>query len=193
MDESGADVLGQKLPEQATQLVSNQFDHSLPTPLVGPSAQLGEFSRPLPYAPVLPRESSRRPLKVVPLEPSPYGLVQGGVDRAVMRVPLMAQPVIAASGRRYTFIVVIPPFSIRTFVEWFGIEKLLRLAAVLVIAGTFCFWLAHHITAPVVQLRQAANKIAVGDFGARVSATMSGRKDEIGVLGRQFDRMAERI
>jgi two-component system sensor histidine kinase CpxA len=62
-----------------------------------------------------------------------------------------------------------------------------------VVAGVFCFWLARHITDPVVQLRVAASKIANGQLGTRVPQSMQRRRDEIGVLSQQFDRMAERI
>src|SRR5262249_41597506 len=66
-------------------------------------------------------------------------------------------------------------------------------AGVLLVAGVFCFWLARHITAPIVQLREAASKIADGHLSARVPQGMHERRDEIGILGQHFDRMAERI
>ena len=110
-----------------------------------------------------------------------------------MPVPVRAERVMGASGRQYTFLAVIPPLSVKTFFASLGIEMTLRLGAVLLIAGVFCFWLARHITAPVAQLRQTANKIALGDFSARARTRMPKRQDEIGVLGQHFDRTTERI
>jgi two-component system sensor histidine kinase CpxA len=68
---------------------------------------------------------------------------------------------------------------------------LLQLVAVIVTVGLVCFWLARHLTKPVVQLRAAAHKLAEGDLSARVGD--SRRRDELADLGRDFDRMAERI
>ena len=103
------------------------------------------------------------------------------------------QAVIGASGRHYTFLLVIPPLSLKALLASLRIEFALPFVAVLSIAAIFCFWLARHITAPVARLRQTANKIALGDFSARASAGMEKRQDEIGVLARHFDRMTERI
>jgi two-component system sensor histidine kinase CpxA len=56
-----------------------------------------------------------------------------------------------------------------------------------------CFLLTRHITSPLFELRKGAETIAAGDFTARVSESLRGRRDEIGQLGRDFDRMAERL
>jgi len=50
--------------------------------------------------------------------------------------------------------------------------------------------LAHYLTRPVLELRDAAERLGRGDFSARVR---SDRQDELGELARTFDRMAERI
>jgi two-component system sensor histidine kinase CpxA len=67
------------------------------------------------------------------------------------------------------------------------------LLAILVVGGVFCFWLARHIASPVVQLRDAAGRIADGCLDARSGHSIRLRRDEIGRLGVSFDRMAERI
>jgi two-component system sensor histidine kinase CpxA len=103
------------------------------------------------------------------------------------------EQVVGASGRRYTFLVVIPPLSVRSFLNFLGRDELLRLAVGLLLAGVFCFWLARHITAPLMRLRQATNKIEAGDLSARACAGRNKRKDEIGLLSQQFDQMAERV
>jgi len=70
---------------------------------------------------------------------------------------------------------------------------LLNLLAVMLVGGIFCFWLARHIAGPVVQLSEAASRIADGWFDARGDKSIRLRRDEIGRLGVSFDRMAERI
>ena len=69
----------------------------------------------------------------------------------------------------------------------------LRLAVSLVIGGIICYGLAWHLTAPIRRLRRATRQVAVGDLTARVGGNLGHRRDEIADLGRDFDRMAERI
>ena len=61
------------------------------------------------------------------------------------------------------------------------------------IAGLICFLLTRHITAPLFELRRGAETIAIGNLSARVAESVRTRGDEIGQLGRDFDRMAERL
>src|SRR5215472_3736612 len=104
-----------------------------------------------------------------------------------------AQRVIARSGHEYIFFLIAPGVPIRSLITVLGIKALLGLAAVLAIAGSFCFWLARHITAPVVRLGDVATQIADGHLTARTPEFLRKRRDEIGLLGKHFDRMAERI
>jgi methyl-accepting chemotaxis protein len=67
------------------------------------------------------------------------------------------------------------------------------LLAVLIMAGVLCFWLARHITIPVSKVRTAAQQLADGNLGARVGRAVASRHDELADLGRNFDRMAERL
>jgi two-component system sensor histidine kinase CpxA len=61
------------------------------------------------------------------------------------------------------------------------------------IAGLICFLLTRHITLPLFELRRGAETIAAGNLTARVTNDLRNRRDEIGELGRDFDRMAERL
>jgi signal transduction histidine kinase len=69
----------------------------------------------------------------------------------------------------------------------------LRLVAVLLVAGIFCFWLARHITRPIEKLRVVTHEIAHGRLGARVGENVTARRDELAELGEDFNRMAQRI
>jgi two-component system sensor histidine kinase CpxA len=60
-------------------------------------------------------------------------------------------------------------------------------------SGLICFLMTRHITSPVFELRRVAESVAVGNLAARVPGELRNRRDEIGNLGRDFDRMAERL
>jgi len=68
-----------------------------------------------------------------------------------------------------------------------------RALAMLVLGGIGCWLLARYIAAPVSRLRQATQRIAAGDLTARVDVKQRRRRDELEDLGRDFDRMAERL
>jgi len=104
-----------------------------------------------------------------------------------------AQQAIGASGKRYTTVIAISPKPFVTLLRGLDYRMLLSLLAVLLVGGVFCFWLARHIADPVVQLSEAAGRIADGWFDARGDKSIRLRRDEIGRLGVSFDRMAERI
>jgi two-component system sensor histidine kinase CpxA len=182
IDENGNEVLGQPLPKEAVQFAHKDFANEM-APGSGAEAvnpnQLPQLSEPRTGA----SSETRAPIpRVAP------AAIRDDASSLVRE-----QAVIGASGRHYTFLLVMFPFSLKTFFALFRPELALPFAAVLAIAAIFCFWLARHITAPVALLRGTANKIALGDFSARASSGMDKRKDEIGVLARHFDQMTERI
>lgn len=103
-----------------------------------------------------------------------------------------AQPVIAPSGKPYVLVAEMSrlKFSDPTI----GIsERLLRLLIVALTASAICYWLARHLTAPIINLRDAARQLAAGDLTVRVKRKMGKRRDELAELARDFDIMAERI
>lgn len=73
-----------------------------------------------------------------------------------------------------------------------GIQAL-RLLVVLCATGLVCYGLVRHLTTPIFQLRAAAKSLAEGDLSTRVATDLGRRQDELGVLGRDFDQMAERL
>jgi two-component system sensor histidine kinase CpxA len=90
--------------------------------------------------------------------------------------------------RSYSFVAIVPRrepsgFWSRTFV------------VLLILTGAvLCYMLARYITAPVAHLRAATARLSKGDLGVRISlASVLRRKDEIGGLAIDFNRMAERI
>ena len=62
-----------------------------------------------------------------------------------------------------------------------------------VISPLVCFVLSRSLTHPLRRVVAATRRLARGDLSARVEVGARGRDDEVGELGRQFDRMAGRL
>jgi two-component system sensor histidine kinase CpxA len=105
------------------------------------------------------------------------------------RNTLVAKPVATSRGNHYIYIAHIPRTPYNVSLRTQG----LRLLAVLLTGGLFCYWLAWYLTTPLLKLRTTTNELAEGNLGARVTSKLSKRRDEIGQLGRDFDLMAERL
>ena len=69
----------------------------------------------------------------------------------------------------------------------------MHLGIYFVVGGVICYLLAWRLTAPLRTLRGAAQRLASGELSARTNVGNHARGDEIADLGRDFDRMAERI
>jgi signal transduction histidine kinase len=94
------------------------------------------------------------------------------------------QVVATSEDGRYHWIVEMgpPPVDIWGYLPYY----LLILGAVALV----CWLLAANIVSPLRALARTVDRFGAGDLAARVNAS---RQDEIGDLGRAFDRMAERI
>ncbi len=68
----------------------------------------------------------------------------------------------------------------------------LRLMVLLLVTGITAWWLARYLTRPLRTLRHATQRIAQGELSLRVGADLRG-DSETAALGRDFDRMVERI
>jgi signal transduction histidine kinase len=112
---------------------------------------------------------------------------------------IIAQKVIGPRGRPYVIIVDFPEPSLlgNTVVDLLfaemNIAVALRLTAMLLVAGGVCFWLARQIVDPIGRLRTATREIANERLHVRADTALLARGDELADLGRDFDRMAERI
>ncbi len=92
------------------------------------------------------------------------------------------------SGTAYTFVANVPRrernnFWSRTF-----------LVSFVVTGGLVSFLLARHITSPVAHLRGVTSRFSNGELATRVTThAVLARRDEIGGLAADFNRMASRI
>jgi two-component system, OmpR family, sensor histidine kinase CpxA len=64
---------------------------------------------------------------------------------------------------------------------------------VLLMVTLFCFWLTHHIVAPIQGIQSAARMVAAGDLSVRAPVEISERHDELAALAADFDAMVERM
>ncbi|MGI0004756.1 MAG: HAMP domain-containing protein, partial [Candidatus Nitrosotenuis sp.] len=70
-------------------------------------------------------------------------------------------------------------------------EKIILLGmTITILVGIVAYYLSKLISKPLIKLKNAANRIAGGDFDVRTNITTH---DEIGQLSRSFDQMAEKI
>lgn len=99
--------------------------------------------------------------------------------------------ILASDGHRYT-LMLLPPSRAHL---WFlhAPTRLIGILVGLCATGIICFLLARYVTTPIARLREASGKLAAGDLSARAGPSGTLRRDEIGSLVRDFDRMAERI
>jgi signal transduction histidine kinase len=63
----------------------------------------------------------------------------------------------------------------------------------MLISIAVCWSLARYVSKPVERLQSSARSLAAGNLEARVGEEFSRRHDELGVLARDFDRMAEHV
>lgn len=95
-------------------------------------------------------------------------------------------------GRDFLLVMARPPrpFLFRLFGP-FGPLGLLTIAVV--ISGLISFALARFVTRPLQRMGEAGTALGQGDLASRLPERLTGRRDEIGSLARDFNRMADRL
>jgi signal transduction histidine kinase len=68
-----------------------------------------------------------------------------------------------------------------------------RLPAIVFVTGLLAAMLARYLSRPIAQLRRTTQKLADGDLSVRVADQLKHADGETQALGRDLDRMAERI
>lgn len=116
---------------------------------------------------------------------------RSGRDPGNVRRARPSPQLVASSGETYTFYVL--PSHIPEAI-WLSTDvRLLLLVFAVLVSGIVSYALATAIARPVRQLRDATLTLADGDLNARVGESIGLRRDELGMLGRDFDLMAERL
>jgi len=115
------------------------------------------------------------------------------VNRAGNFRPSRAAPqIVGTDGTAYTVLLVPRRPSIFGALSLPGISLTILCIALLVSALT-SWWLAQHLSAPIRRIQEGARALASEDHDVRASAGLEGRKDELAVLARDFDAMADRL
>jgi signal transduction histidine kinase len=96
------------------------------------------------------------------------------------------------SGHPYVLLVRLP-FQLTKFLDATAGGGLPFFGVVLLMVTLFCFWLTHHIVAPIHGIQSAARKVAAGDLTVRAPVEISERHDELAALAADFDAMVERM
>ncbi|MCW0206797.1 MAG: HAMP domain-containing histidine kinase [Achromobacter sp.] len=63
----------------------------------------------------------------------------------------------------------------------------------LAVTAPFCWALTRHVAAPLTQLRQTTHALSAGRLDAQTPPKLARRKDELGLLARDFNAMADRL
>ena len=67
------------------------------------------------------------------------------------------------------------------------------LGIALVVSAITSWWLAEHLSSPIRRIQAGARALASENLDIRVSEGLEGRKDEVAVLARDFDAMADQL
>ncbi|MEJ2128829.1 MAG: ATP-binding protein [Woeseiaceae bacterium] len=114
-----------------------------------------------------------------------------GRDRGNIRPARPFTQLVGPDGSVYT-IFVLPPQS--GIAQWIADRSLSSLGVLALLASiAVSLFLARAIARPVARLRDSAAAFAQGNLDTRVPANVSKRRDEIGLLGREFDQMAAEL
>jgi two-component system sensor histidine kinase CpxA len=120
-------------------------------------------------------------------------------DEFVNRRPNRAAPqIVGPDGSVYTVLLVPRRPSIFGALSLPEIS-LAILCIALIVSALTSWWLAQHLSAPIRRIQEGARALAAetldarANAGLRVSAGLEGRKDELAVLARDFDTMADQL
>jgi two-component system, OmpR family, sensor kinase len=104
----------------------------------------------------------------------------------------VAPQIVSADGSTYTVLFTPRRPSIFGALSLPAIS-LTILAIALVVSALTSWWLAAHLTAPIRLIQAGARALASENLDVRVSAGLEDRRDELAVLARDFDAMADRL
>jgi two-component system sensor histidine kinase CpxA len=116
-------------------------------------------------------------------KPSDYAM-QRGLAR-------MAVPIKGSGGRSYIYASELLAGPRALVGDRPGTVPM-RIVVALLVSAAVCYFLTLYLTAPILRLRSVAQQIAAGELSVRAEPRMERRRDELGDLVRDFNRMAEK-
>jgi two-component system, OmpR family, sensor kinase len=176
---NGEDILGRPLSDSAARRLEffrESMSETEPAALPGGAAAGRPSGGPPPEASDPSNAPSARP------PPPPRNFRP---QRALAQI-------VAPDGTAYTVLLVPRRPSIFGALSLPGISvRILGIA--LVVSAFASWWLAQHLSAPIRRMQEGARALAGERLDVRVSAGLEDRKDELAVLARDFDAMADRL
>jgi two-component system sensor histidine kinase CpxA len=127
-----------------------------------------------------------------PAEGRPPNELRPPGDPLNFRPSRQAPQIVAADGSAYTILLVPRRPSLFGALALPGIP-LAVLGIALTVSALTSWWLAQHLSAPIRRIQEGARAVASEKLDVRVSAGLDGRKDELAVLARDFDAMADQL
>ncbi|MDE2304985.1 MAG: HAMP domain-containing protein [Gammaproteobacteria bacterium] len=116
----------------------------------------------------------------------------GGAAPLDLRPMRLAPQIVTADGRVYTILIAPRRPGLFGALTLPGIPPAV-LAIALIVSALASGWLARQLSAPIRRMQAGARALAEDRLELRVSAGLDGRKDELAVLARDFDAMAEQL
>ncbi len=104
----------------------------------------------------------------------------------------VAPEIVGADGSTFTVLFTPRRPSIFGALSLPAISLTILLIA-LVVSAVTSWWLAEHLTAPIRRIQAGARALASENLDVRVSAGLEDRRDELAVLARDFDAMADQL
>ncbi|HLN49319.1 MAG TPA: ATP-binding protein [Steroidobacteraceae bacterium] len=169
----GADILGRRLSEGAARRLEF-FNREAMSGFEPPGAGPPDAGPPDAGAPAA--------------GPRHFGQSPPGNFRPQRAAPQIVGP----DGSMYTVLLVPRRPSIFGALTLPGIS-LTILGIALAVSAFASWWLAQHLSAPIRRIQAGARALATENLEVRVSAGLEGRKDELAVLARDFDAMADQL
>jgi two-component system, OmpR family, sensor kinase len=175
----GRDILGRRLSDNAARRLEFFNRESTPD---------SDSPGGVPPDPLPPDGRAAPGPATPPLGAAPPGGPPPGNFRPQRALP----QIVAPDGTTYTVLLVPRRPSIFGALSLPGIS-LMILCIALVVSAFASWWLARHLSAPIRRIQAGARALAGEDLDVRVSAGLEDRKDELAVLARDFDAMADQL
>jgi two-component system, OmpR family, sensor kinase len=108
------------------------------------------------------------------------------------RPPQFTSNLVAADGSELRLLFVRTRVTVLGILTWPATQVAVLTLSILAAAATSLL-LARYLSSPIVRLQRASRSLAAGALETRVGGPFNRRKDEVGILARDFDAMAERL
>ncbi|MDJ0759577.1 MAG: ATP-binding protein [Woeseiaceae bacterium] len=112
-------------------------------------------------------------------------------DRDNVRPARPFTQLVGPDGDTYTLVVLPPQNAVSRWVT--ERSRLTFVILLLLVSGGVSYLLARAISKPILRFRESTVAIAGGDLDTRIPDTVEKRKDEIGALAQDFNRMARKL